>query len=520
MRILMVAAENDALPGGKVGGIGDVVRDIPAALGADGHQVQVVTPGYGAFSRLSGATAVGELQVRFRGRQEQVRLLRVPAKAPRKNVTQWILEHPLFAIGGEGRIYCDDPCHRPFATDASKFALFCAAVATAVVEGAFSRLDVLHLHDWHTALVAVLRAFDPGYRQLRFIHTVYTIHNLALQGIRPFDGDESSLRAWFPELHFAAEQISDPRDQHCINPMRAGVNLSDTVHAVSPSYAQEIQRPSDPQHGFYGGEGLQDDLRRAAGEGRLHGILNGCEYPRDTGAKLPLADLLRLCEDELLNWVARNPEVASAHLIASRRLARWFADLAGPALVITSVGRLTDQKVLLLRQVMADGRTALEHLLSVLGKRGIFILLGSGDPRIEQILARVAAQCENFLFLKGYSEAVSAGLYASGDLFLMPSSFEPCGISQMLAMRAGQPCLVHSVGGLRDTVADERSGFAFMGDNPGEQAQHMIARFTQALETRLDSPERWQAIVREAAAARFLWSDVARELVATVYRRS
>jgi len=523
MKILMVAAENDAIPGGKVGGIGDVVRDIPPALAAAGHQVDVVTPGYGAFSQLSGAEHVGKLQVVFSGRQQSVGIFKVPAGKPRENVTLWVFEHPLFAAGGAGKIYCDDPGDRPFATDASKFALFSVAVAQAVIDATFAAVDILHLHDWHAALVSVLRAFDPTYKALKSIHTVYTIHNLALQGVRPLADDESSLHAWFPELDYDVEQLNDPRAPHCINPMRAGINLSDKVHAVSPTYAREIQRASNPEQGYFGGEGLHGDLQRAAEEGRLHGILNGCEYPEQTKLPLSISELLLLCENEILKWIGDKPIVESAHLIASRRLAHFTSTVNSTAkiqnelFIATSVGRITDQKVLLLRQIMPDGETALDHLLNVLGDTGVFILLGSGDAELEQFLTRVGSRRQNFIFLKGYSEALSQHLYTSGDLFLMPSSCEPCGISQMLAMRAGQPCLVHSVGGLSDTVRNGKDGFAFAGNSLQEQAENMISCFNLAFQTKREEIETWQRISAAAAAARFLWSDVADETVRLLY---
>ena len=365
-------------------------------------------------------------------------------------------------------------------------------------------------------MLSVLRAFDPTYKALKLIHTVYTIHNLALQGVRPLAGDESALLSWFPDLDYDAELLNDPRAPHCINPMRAGINLSVRVHAVSPTYAREIQLASNPEQGFFGGEGLQDDLQRAAAEGRLHGILNGCEYPGKTAPHLSASELLLLCENELLRWIGNKPVVESAHLIASRRLARMIPALGEP-FIVTSVGRITDQKVLLLRQAMANGETALHHLLQVLGDKGIFILLGSGDAELEQFLTGVAAVTENFVFLKGYSEAISQNLYSSGELFLMPSSFEPCGISQMLAMRAGQPCLVHGVGGLRDTVRDGKDGFAFTGENLQNQAENMIASFELALTIKRDKAKTWKKISVAAAAARFLWSNAADEVVRLLY---
>ena len=518
MRILMAAAENDALPGGKVGGIGDVVRDAPPALAALGHAVDVVTPGYGHFSQLPGAERTGHVAVWFRGRLEQVQIFRVPGKRAVKGVTFWALEHQLFSAWGAGRIYCDDGPDRPFATDASKFALFCAALGQAIQQRQLPQPEVLHLHDWHTATLAVLRAYHPGFRELQQLPVVYTIHNLALQGTRPQRDDDSALLSWFPGLEFDDAVIHDPAIWGCYNPVRAAINLSDRVHVVSPTYAAEIVRPSEPWHGFFGGEGLEGDLRRADREGRLHGILNGCEYPGESPAPTA-AELFELAGSELLALAGKRAQVDSAHLIALRRLDRIVAGgkKALPRRLLTSVGRITDQKLLILRQRLADNRGALEHLLDALAPDELMILLGSGDPALEAYFTEVAGRHRNFLFLKGFSDPLARALYAAGDLFLMPSSFEPCGISQMLAMREGQPCLVHRVGGLADTVQDDVDGFAFSGDSPAHQAEAMLARLGDALSVMRDDPTAWDAIRARAAAARFHWSESATRYVDLLY---
>jgi starch synthase len=292
------------------------------------------------------------------------------------------------------------------------------------------------------------------------------------------DGDESSLKAWFPKLKFNDAQINDPRYLNCFNPVRAGINLADKVHAVSPTYAKEILLPSCAEQGYFGGEGLECDLQSAALSGRLHGILNGCEYPKKIYHRLSFDGLITRSENQVLTWISNNSLHDKAHLIAITRLKQLAAkQYKLPPLVMTSVGRITDQKVRLFQQVMANGETALVQLLNILGDDGVFILLGSGDNQLESYFTDIAAEHTNFVFLKGYSQCLSECVYSSGDLFLMPSSFEPCGISQMLSMRAGQPCLVHSVGGLRDTIIDDKTGFAFAGTNPLEQAENMLIRF-------------------------------------------
>lgn len=519
----MAAAENDALPRGKVGGIGDVVRDIPLALANIGHQVDVVMPGYGYFSTLPGAEKVSSLTLMFAGNSHSIDIFKVPSKHPHDMVTQWVIEHQIFATGGVGKIYCDDPDNRPFASDATKFALFSTAVANAMINNVFGKIDVLHLHDWHTAMIAMLRAYDPQYHALQNIKTVYTIHNLALQGIRPLNGDNSSLAAWFPDLDsnsdFDINSINDPRYPHCINPMRVGINLSDKVHAVSPTYATEILSPSNYEAGHYGGEGLEATLNQAKDSAKLHGILNGCEYHENKVTSLKLPELLPLIEGEVLKWLADQPLVDSAHLIALTRIKQLSNKVyEKPPTILTSVGRVTDQKVTLFQQTMASGETALAELLTVLADDGLFILLGSGDSKLESFLTDIAAKHANFIFLKGYSETLSENLYSSGDLFLMPSSFEPCGISQMLAMRAGQPVLAHSVGGLADTIIDQQDGFTFSGDTPQQQAENMLSYFQSLISLKEEKPKQWSGIAKKALEKRFLWPDSAQAYVKYLYQ--
>ena len=243
----------------------------------------------------------------------------------------------------------------------------------------------------------------------------------------------------FPGFDFDRGAIADPRYSDCINPLRAAINLCDRVHTVSPTYAVEIRKASKSELGFHGGEGLERDLRRAHRAGRLRGILNGCE-PGEADLALPSSeDLVDAARQQVFHWIGDGPQVDSAHFIALERLAQWRDQ--SPAHWITSISRLTPQKTALFEVAMENGGTCLENILAELPPDHVFVLLGSGDEEIEGFFTRCAARYGNFLFLKGYSEPLSQAIYAIGSLFLMPSSFEPCGIGQMLAMRSGQPCL-------------------------------------------------------------------------------
>jgi len=514
VKICMVAAENGAIPGAKAGGLGDVIRDAPAALAELGHEVDIIMPGYGRFAGETGAEPMPPITPRFRGQRLEVKLSRLKIGAGAE-MSCWLLDHPLLTPERPGQIYHDDSPDRPFAADASRFALFCAGACELLRE---APADVIHLHDWHAALVAVLARFDPAYQSLAQARFVFTIHNLAMQGIRPFAHDESSLAAWFPDLAFDPAAITDPRYGDCFNPLRAAINLCDLVHTVSPSYAGEIRRPSRPEEGFHGGEGLELDLQRAHRQRRLRGILNGCEYRKGAPGRTRPEQFIDRAGAQLFRWMRSATEVDRSHLTALERLMDW--QRKPPRHWLSAISRLTPQKVALFQQPLEGGASCLEKLLADLPPDHALVLLGAGDGEIEDFLARVAAHHGNFLFFKGYSEALSEALYSLGELFLMPSSFEPCGIAQMLAMRAGQPCLAHRVGGLRDTIQNNIDGFTFSGRDPTRQAAAFLRKLRQVLKLKSGNPRQWRAIRRAAAARRFEWTDSARQYVELLYGES
>ncbi len=515
--ILMIAAENGALPGGKVGGIGDVVRDVPLALEKRDCHVSVITPGYGKFSKLPGAKLKQSLTVNFAGQQQSLEIYHLSKIGAKPKIRHYAIEHPMFSRCGVGKIYCDDPPGRPFSSDASKFALFCCAVAEAISINTFGKLDTLHLHDWHAAFLLILRQYMPRYQALQSLHCAFSIHNLALQGIRPFKDDESSLQEWFSDLQYEPRMLADPRWSDCVNPMASAIRLADTVHAVSPSYAREILKPTDDNIGRHGGEGLEKDLIQANREKRLFGILNGCEYSdNQQPGEGDWPYLLNLMQNQITQWISRSANLSSAHFIAFNTLNKLDANR--PEMLITSVGRITQQKIELMHQPTSSGKPALHEILEPLRDRAMLIVLGSGDAIYEQFLCETAAIYPHFIFLRGYSEDVGDALYQQGDLFFMPSSFEPCGISQMIAMRAGQPCLVHKVGGLRDTVINNKTGYVFSGKSLTEQADAMLSTMLRAVKSHQKNPQKWRNMRSAVAAARFEWDDSINAYLEQLYK--
>jgi starch synthase len=566
-RVLLVAAENDALHGAKVGGMADVIRDLPPALAQCGVIADVAMPNYGFLAQHYHAAHMADVEVDFAGQRHTVAVYRLPRPQHKDAILnvaedQWddavaqiyLFDHPLF--NHQGQVYCSGSADRPFAEDATKFALFSLSVATCLVNKLLPRFEVLHLHDWHSAMVAMLRGCVDDFSALRALPCVFTIHNLALQGIRPFIGDDSSFAHWFPQyvgkLNLIADtSIFDPRYSNCVNPMRMGIVLSDKVHLVSPSYAQEVLMPSDYHKGFFGGEGLEADLVVKSLQGNVVGIINGCVYD-DVSHKSNQAQptqqseywaLLLQAENAVIKWQTKTSQLSVLDSIALTRISQSKQTILADyhhltalkssvsddeqRFLLTSVGRLTEQKVLILLQpfnpthatkIHASAKTVLEAILESLKKHqpnGVFMLLGSGDVNIANALQATAARYDNFVFLHGYDEALSEQLYRLGSLFLMPSSFEPCGISQMLAMRAGQPCLVHGVGGLNDTIEDNVSGWVFNGATLATQGEALVERFTQVLE--LFGSDTWKQVKQNAAKQRFTWDEVAKQYIEKLY---
>ena len=491
--------------------MGDVVRDLPAALATHGWRVTVLTPSYGKFHTLPDAKELAPVPVEFRGDTFTVRVFELPGAT--KSTRTILFEHELLAPTTPGRIYHDDGAARPYATDANKFSLFCAAAAS-WVDALPALPDAIHLHDWHSAYYLLQREFSSSAVRLKQIRTVFTIHNLAYQGQRPLRGDESSLEAWFPGMHYNLNTIADPRADDCINPMAFAIRRADRVNTVSPTYAKEIQRPSDSTRGFFGGEGLERDLIAAADDGRLSGILNGCDYSVSLGRRPGWQRLIIAARDTATALLLNDPD-AAVHQLAIERLAAL--PKRRPLHVLTSIGRIVSQKMQLFLQPLTDGRSALEHLLEKLGHHGVLLLLGSGEAAYENQLEQIAVENSNLVYLRGYSEEFGDLLYYGGDLFLMPSSFEPCGISQMMAMRAGQPCIVHGVGGLQDTVDNDVTGFVFVGETPQEQAVAFVDTIERALRMRHDHPNRWQTMRKRAAAQRFDWVTSAQHYIEQLY---
>ena len=228
---LFVAAENDGIANCKAGGMGDVVRDVPRQISERGDMVHVVVPSYCRLHQ--GETFITELNFKLRGVEYRAELYEVTPKKKFANLHHYVIHHPEIEAGDIADIYHNDPTE-PFYTDAIKYIIFCTAVAEAIKVGVFKNIDIVHMHDWHTSLLLFIKQYDPKYKLLKKIRYVYSIHNLAIQGIRPFENNYSSVRSWFPDLEIDFNKLMDYRYNDCINLMAVGIRFADAVSYCLP----------------------------------------------------------------------------------------------------------------------------------------------------------------------------------------------------------------------------------------------------------------------------------------------
>ncbi len=505
---LFVAAENDAIANCKAGGMGDVVRDVPRKIVERGDKVHVVVPSY---SRLhQNGTFMTKLTFQLRGMTYTAELYVVPPKKEFENLHHYVIHHPEIEAGGIAHIYHDDPTE-PFYTDFVKYVIFCTAVAEAIKMSAFGNLDIVHMHDWHASLLLFVKTYDPNYSALKKIRYVYSIHNLAIQGIRPFYDNYASMQNWYPNIPLNQEALMDYRYNDCINLMAVGIRLSDAVHTVSPSYKNDILLPSRPPE-FIGGEGLEKDLLKADDEGRLFGILNGCNYANIRQAEKGL--LYRNTVKALFRWLQDESKKYKSDFLAhtGEKVMEFVSDR--PKFIVSSVARLTEQKFYFFKR----SPEAFIEILKMLQKvDGIFMLLGTGAPEYEELFRKISYEHKNFIFTNGQSEDLIDSIYLESDLYFMPSLFEPCGISQMLAMRNGNPCLVHATGGLIDTVAHLKTGFSFDGNTYDEKIKNMLACLDVALDVFSNDQPKWAKIKANAKKMRFTWEKSIDEYYKVLY---
>jgi starch synthase len=473
MRVAIVAAELG--PYAKAGGLADVIGALPQALVRQGVETSVIVPGYRALiEKLSTTVAADGLAITMGAAREPYRILRADGAG---GVAIYLIEHAGFfdraGIYGEREAYPDN----------DRRYIFFGRAATSAAESI--RPNVLHAHDWHAATTTIAVRADARLRaSFAATRSVFTIHNVAYQGVVapaefPLLGIDPS---WFTVEYLEFWGSA--------NLMKGAIVMADGVSTVSPTYAYEIAH--DPTLGF----GLEDVLR-AKGD-RFVGILNGADYgewdpardrlipkpysPRDRANKKLCLDVLR--EDLKLPHPPKSQ----------------------PVPMIGMVTRMTAQKGL---DILAE---ALDAIMA-LGVQ--LVMLSSGDPALERIfLSAERRYPESMRVMLGFDDAMAHRIQAAANIFLMPSQFEPCGLTQMYALKYGTVPVVRATGGLRDTITEfdpktmTGNGFLF--------TPYTAEALTGALERAIAvyrRPNQWSRLMGNCFKSEFSWDRAAGEYV-------
>ncbi|MDR2734479.1 MAG: glycogen/starch synthase [Spirochaetota bacterium] len=522
--VALVSAECRGIA--KIGGLADAVRDLAGALFALHCPVRVIMPWYAGLFGAKGLQEsvcefIANLTIRFAGKDESCALYRhcLPDGLP-----VYLIKSDRWFAGDYGSVYVDSAAlgHGPFEDDATRFAFFSAAALECVRSLAeFTDVRVVHCHDWHSAVLLTLLCHDTRYAAVHArVKTLFTIHNLDYQGVRPWQGGTGSFESWFPGVYAQLmhkdllASLSAPANGDCYNPMRAAIRCADMVSTVSPGYAREITLPDNPAAHFAGGRGLERDLAELAGRKRLPGILNGIDYAQHDPGKSPhpySEDMPSWRQERLLGreefvntlpaWI---DSLAKSHGAGFKNSSHLQAACKNfePLLwknraLFVAVTRVAQQKFGLLFSRMPDGRSLLEHFLD---RPLALIVLGSGE--FENALDALMER-PNALFLNLFDAEAASRLYRVGDVFLMPSDFEPCGISQLISMRYACLPFVHDTGGLHDTVTHRETGFSYSGENLSAQQKSFLRLTDDILWFRENCIPEWTRMQERAMRARF-----------------
>lgn len=472
----MVASE--VHPFAKSGGLADVLGSLPRALARLGHQVDVVMPRYRG---ISAGTVTGGLTVSLGGQVDHVTVSIVVDGG----VRIVFLSHAAYfdreyLYGAASRDYPDNPERFAFLSQ--------AALTWAASTG--HHYDIVHAHDWQAGLVPLLvQRMAPVWPALAVPGTVFTIHNLAYQGV--FDA------SWLSRLGLGWDlmRIDALEYWNRISFLKGGIVFSDLITTVSPHYASEIQ---SPELGF----GFDGIIKARSAD--LVGILNGIDYDqwdpeRDLNLPVPFS-----------------ASKMAGKAAAKRRVLETFG------LPRTADARRRPLLAMISRMVDQKGFDLLEQISDALPAMGAtFVLLGSGEARYEDLWRDMAARHPTRIGVKiGFDEALAHLLEGGADLFLMPSRFEPCGLNQMYSLRYGTVPVVHATGGLFDTVRDvapgsgKGTGFTFADYSP----KALLGALGRGLEMFENRPA-WRRIQKAGMREDFSWDASAREYV-KVYERA
>lgn len=466
LKILFVSAE--LTPLAKVGGLADVAGSLPKALKHLGHDVRIAIPRY---KQIQEGEYLLDYPVEMDHHLETGIIRKTTLKGKK-------VEVPVYLVDNYKYFYRDGIYG--YGDEAERYNFFCKAVLNMLPQIDFHP-DIIHCNDWHTGLIPLaLRtkyAEDPYYQK---IACIFTIHNLQHQGTFP----KNVLRqVGLGDEYFNPEQLEF---YGMVNFMKAGLIYADLINTVSKKYAMEIQTPEY-------GERLDGLLRKRAQD--LYGIVNGIDYEE-----------LNPATDKYIyqNYSVDNINAKKENKYAlQRELGLPKSDTP----LLSIISRLVDQK----------GLSLIIEIFDQIMKLGVqFVLLGSGDDHLQRQFTELKMRYPQQAAVNiGFNIELAQKIYAGSDIFLMPSRFEPCGLSQMISLRYGTIPVVRSVGGLSDTIENfneqsgKGNGFAFKP----YQSQELLKSIERAVNIYRNKPDLWKSLVVNGMKSDFSWERSAKEYV-------
>lgn len=471
MKLLFAAAE--CAPFFKTGGLGDVMGALPKELAKKNHEVRVVLPYFTQQfpDRLKEELEdIAEFTVEMGWREVYVGIKRLK----QDGVTYYFIDN--LDYFNRGALYGYDD-------DAERFAFFQLA-AIEMLEVIDYIPEIFHVNDWQTAVIPVLLKDKYQWKiRLRDIKTVLTIHNLMFQGVYSQAVLSDLFGIGYDAFHEHGLKYYDN-----VNYLKGGIYYSDIVTTVSPTYAHEIQTP---EHGM----GLHEDLQKVSY--KLVGLLNGIDY-----------DTYNPEEDDTIPATFSIDDLSGKAKNKAALQKKVGLPVDSETALIGVVTRLDEQKGI---QLIID---AMDELMTYRDVQ--LVLLGTGKSYYEDAFHHFNEKYpDNFKGVIDFDVNLAQLIYAGADMFLMPSAFEPCGLSQMNSMRYGTLPLVHEVGGLVDTVepynyvTQEGTGFSFYDFD----AYTMNRTIDLALIVYYDYPKQWKKLMQQAMAEDNSWKTAAERYI-------
>jgi len=464
LKVLFLASE--CTPIAKVGGLGDVIGSLPKALKELGLDVRIAIPKYKIIDEKNYPLRLIVSEIKIG--EELVNIYQ--GLLPGSKVSVYFLENEKYF--GESGVYFEKTAFVGSFEEIKRFLFFSQAILRV-----FNLLDwkpqIIHCHDWHTAIVAPLLKCKMQNAKCK-IKTLLTIHNLANQGkwtakeILDFlglKGDETeSLKIRDREGNF--------------NILQQGILNADLINTVSPTYAKEILTKEY-------GEGLENYLSKR--EKDLFGILNGIDEKRFNPKTDP---------DIKINYSFEKIEKKNENKIDLQRILKFPDNPKIP--IIGIINRLTSQKGVDL---------VIEIIPEIVKLNCQLVILGVGEEEYEKKLLELSKKYpENISSQIRFDPVLAQKIYAGSDIFLVPSKFEPCGLGQMISMAYGTIPIVRKTGGLADTVEDKKSGFVF----EKYKSEALLNTLKEALNF-YKNPKRWRKLIKFAMSKDFSWQKSAKK---------